>query len=192
MALLAFATTTYAQKPDARFGLKTGLNVSSLTNDVYAGTRTGFHLGAVTEVFISNKFSIQPELMYSAQGSTAGLNSVVLKLNYLNIPVMAKYYITNGFSIQAGPQFGLNVKSEMEINNNGRKTIADLQNIIQTVDFGLNFGLGYQLQAGVFFDARYNFGLTNVNKNGSINGTDVKFSSNSKNEVFQLSVGYKF
>ncbi|WP_408583014.1 outer membrane beta-barrel protein, partial [Myroides odoratimimus] len=53
----------------------------------------------------------------------------------------------------------------------------------KSFDFGVNFGAGYELPMGVFFDARYNVGLSKVNKEGS---------EASKNGVFQLSVGYKF
>ena len=53
----------------------------------------------MAEIPIANRFSFQPELLYSGQGSS-------VNLNYLNIPLMAKYNLTKEFSLEAGPQIG--------------------------------------------------------------------------------------
>ena len=200
LCILAFAGSTYAQSP--KFLIKAGLNIASLTNDPTASPRPGINLGVGTELFINDKFSIQPELLYSAQGARFDFDYPVgwgyvntggtIRLNYINVPIMAKYYITEGFSIQAGPQVGFLVKAEQEVNSLNQTITSDVRQVINSVDFGLNLGAGYKLTSGLFFDARYNFGLTSVNKNGRLNGVDVKFDTSSKNGVFQLSVGYQF
>ena len=187
LCILAFAGSTYAQSP--KFLIKAGLNIASLTNDPTASPRPGINLGVGTEVFINDKFSIQPELLYSAQGARFDFDYPV---GWGYVPIMAKYYITEGFSIQAGPQVGFLVKAEQEVNSLNQTITSDVRQVINSVDFGLNLGAGYKLTSGLFFDARYNFGLTSVNKNGRLNGVDVKFDTSSKNGVFQLSVGYQF
>ncbi|WP_267739639.1 porin family protein [Myroides injenensis] len=186
VAALAFGFAANAQTPDVKFGVKGGLNFSNLTNFNDASSLTGFHIGGLAEIFINEKFSIQPELLYSAQGASVDgpiyadgefigiIKDAKLKLNYINIPVMAKYYVWEGLNIQAGPQFGFNVDSKLES--------VDVKDSFKTFDLGVNFGAGYELPVGLFFDARYNVGLTKVNKEGD----------NVKNGVFQLSVGYKF
>ncbi|EPH13086.1 PorT family protein [Myroides odoratimimus] len=183
VAALAIGFSANAQTPDVKIGAKAGLNVSNLTNSD-ASSRTSMHVGAVVEIFVNEKFSIQPELLYSALGAKAdalsfdegGFNfsKETLKLDYITIPVMAKYYIVNGLNVQAGPQFAFNVNSKL--------ASVDVKDDIKSFDFGVNFGAGYELPLGVFFDARYNVGLTKVGKNGG----------DAKNGVFQLSVGYKF
>ncbi len=204
VALIAFAINANAQTPDSKFGIKGGLNFSNITNDSDAKTRTSIHIGAIGEFFINEKFSIQPEIIYSAQGAKVNNFQVyvdnfgavnadaVMKNDYINIPVMAKYYFSEGFNFQVGPQIGFLASSKMKVTALGQSTTVNMKEIITSTDFGLNFGVGYQLPEGLFFDARYNLGLTKINKDGSINGQEFKFDSSSENRVFQLSVGYKF
>ncbi|MDM1398136.1 porin family protein [Myroides odoratimimus] len=202
VAALAIGFSANAQTPDVKIGAKAGLNVSNLTNSD-ASSRTSFHVGAVAEIFINEKFSIQPEILYSEQGfkikesdSFNGVQNkidVTSQLSYINIPIMAKYYLVKGLNVQVGPQFGFNVKAKNKINDliiagqnvqgTGFDDIdKDFKDSVKSFDFGVNFGAGYELPMGVFFDARYNVGLSKVNKEGEA----------SKNGVFQLSVGYKF
>lgn len=138
-------------------------------------SKAGFHVGALAEIFINEKFSVQPEILYSSQGVKGkGSDSSKNNLDYINVPIMAKYYVIDGLSLQAGPQIGFNVKA--------KSAGEDIKDLINTVDFGLNFGAGYEIAMGIFVDARYNLGLSKVAK-------EIK---SSKNGVFQLSVGYKF
>jgi hypothetical protein len=206
IAALAIGFTANAQTPDVKLGAKGGLNISNLTNTENSSSRTSFHIGAVAEIFINEKFSIQPELIYSSQGIKADVDEVTyvgldiarleidssIRNNYINVPVMAKYYIADGFNVQVGPQFGFLTSAKVHINKmkvNGEKISVpssennqSVKNQFNSFDFGINFGAGYELPLGVFFDARYNVGLSKVNKEGE----------SIKNGVFQLSVGYKF
>ncbi len=193
IALLAISGTIYAQTPDIKFGIKGGLNLSDVTKLEEHNSVTKFHIGALTEIFLNDKFSVQPEILYSAQGATftryfaaddyIEAYSSPLKLNYITIPIMAKYYILDKFSIQAGPQLGFVTKSEIETNSFSPKKIKqNIKDETNIFDFGLNFGLGYELPQGVFFEARYNTGFTKIFKEGE----------KSINNVFQLSLGYKF
>ena len=62
---------------------------------------------------------------------------------------------------------------------------TDVKNSFKTFDFGVNFGLGYKLDNGLNFGARYNLGLTDIN---NLDNPSSKY----KNGVFQISVGYFF
>lgn len=160
-----------------KLGVKGGINLASVSGDNTKdiGSVTAFNFGVLSEVPISEKFSFQPELMYSGQGYSFNDNTIAL--NYLNIPLMGKYYVTKGLSVEAGPQIGFLLAAKNE------KT--DVKDSFKTVDFGVNLGLGYKLENGLNFGVRYNLGLTDIN--------NVANSSNkNKNGVFQLSVGYFF
>lgn len=184
-ATLAFSAN--AQVPDIKLGAKGGVNFSNITNSDM-DSKTGFHIGVLAEAFLGEQFSIQPEIIYSSQGAKLKNDNSSLKLNvdYINVPIMAKYYVADGFNIQAGPQFGFLTKAEWKGEFGGISATEDIKDSLESFDFGVNFGLGYELPVGVFFDARYNLGLTKVNKE-SISGED-----DGKNSVFQVSVGYKF
>jgi hypothetical protein len=162
---------------EIKFGAKGGLNFASISGDNTNGIDvvTSFNFGVVSEISISDKFSFQPELMYSGQGYSFKENTIAL--SYLNIPLIGKYYLTKGLSVEAGPQIGFLLSAKNE------KT--DVKDSFNTFDFGVNFGLGYKLDNGLNFGVRYNLGLTDIN---NLDDSSSKY----KNGVFQLSVGYFF
>jgi opacity protein-like surface antigen len=173
VAVFAFGFTN-AQ--EVKFGAKVALNVATLTGDVEdASSLVGFQVGGFAEIKVSEKFAVQPELMYSTQG--ASFDGGDSKLNYLNIPVMAKYYVAKSFSLEAGPQIGflLSAKADGE----------DIKDETSSVDFGLNFGAGYDFTENLSAGLRYNLGLSNI--------VDVEgYDGTAKNGVFSVALGYKF
>ncbi|MGK0414056.1 MAG: hypothetical protein ACJA1B_002275 [Polaribacter sp.] len=176
---IAFAGTVNAQ--DVKFGLKLGMNVASVNGSKANNldSRTGFVLGAIAEVPISEKFSIQPELLYSAQGAQQRDN-FKYDLNYVSLPIMAKYYINKGFTVEAGPQFSFLIKDQLvpiDEYSGASKENTDAENF----DLAANFGLGFQFKSGIFFQTRYNLGLIAISENPDI-----------KNGVFQMTLGYQF
>ena len=178
------AVYSQASKRDEgiKLGFKSGLNVSNfMSSDIEEDMafRTSIHIGFLAEVIISDKASFQPELLYSGQGYVG--EDTKKKFNYINVPLLLKYYVAENISIEAGPQVGFLINS-IERGNDGNTDFED-QNI---VDFGVNLGLGYEFPSGIFFQGRYNLGLTNIN--GSDNSDTISYS----NSVFQLSVGYMF
>lgn len=174
---ILFFGVSVAQAQEIDFGIKGGVNFASLNGDDVDGldSRTGFHLGVLAEIGLTEQFAIQPEVLYSAKGAEDG--DMTWKLDYVSVPVMAKYYVIEGLSIEAGPYVAFNVKSEAEMNGE----TVDLKDGTESTDFGAGVGLGYSLPMGVFFQGRYAFGFTDIATDGNV-----------KNGVAQLSVGYKF
>ncbi|OAB78166.1 porin family protein [Cochleicola gelatinilyticus] len=202
-AVAVFGVSTTFAQADFRMGAKAGVNFAKLTGDDVedADGRTGFHVGGLVEIPVTEKFSIQPEVLYSQQGlqrkdEFAGTTvESKLILDYINIPVMAKFYVTDEFSLEGGPQFGFRAKSEFETNidedgNEGETTI-DLKDDFSSFDLGAGIGAAYRLPMGVFFQARYVLGLSNVNDAGN-DSEDGIFEDDLTNSVLSLSVGYKF
>lgn len=175
VAVLAVLGFVSGNAQEVKFGAKAGLNFASVrgeNSDVY-DTVTAFNLGAVAEIPLSEKISFQPEVLFSGQGYSFGND--IAALNYLNVPLMGKYYVTKGLSLEAGPQVGFLLSAKTDN--------ADVKNLFKKVDFGVNAGLGYKLENGLNFSARYNLGLSNI--------SSVANTTN-KNAVVQLSVGYFF
>ncbi len=190
VAILAMFNTVNAQ--DFKFGAKAGVNFANLhAKGETADARTSIHFGVVAEYKLSDKFAIQPELLFSGQGAKdeetiedSGMKIDVketVKLSYLNLPVMFKYYVTEGFSLKAGPQLGVLLNSKLKAEAAGMSREEDADGI-KTIDFGFNFGLGYKFNEKFFVDAGYNLGLSNI----------AKGEGDAKNGVFQISVGYMF
>ena len=174
VAVLAFGFTN-AQ--DMKYGVKGGLNSSSLSGAEGASSIMGIHLGGFAQFKVNDKFSVQPELLYSMQGAKFD-GGGTLNMNYINIPVMAKYAVGEKFNLQAGPQIGFLMSAKAES--------VDVKDTTKSLDFGINFGAGYDLSDKLFLEARYNLGLAQTQKELAPGETAVT------NAVIQISLGYKF
>ena len=183
-AIVLFGFTN-VNAQDINFGAKAGVNFATITGDDVDSfdSRTAFHVGFVAEIVISETFSFQPELLYSAQGadwSEDGFEGTT-KVDYLNVPLMAKFYVGEGFSLEAGPQVGF-LLSAKDVED-GEEDF-DLKDYIKGIDFGVNLGVGYKMEGGLNFGARYNLGLSDAN--------DTEVDSKIKNSVIQAYVGFFF
>ncbi len=183
------------------FGVKAGVNQVTLNGELDFESLTSFHAGITSEFFITDKFSVQPELVYSNQGasSEAFTESPFLftfdsqsdfKLSYLNIPILSKFYITKNLSIEGGPQFGLllSAKEEVLLNVHRENNIRtferenDVKERFKTIDLALALGINYKWIKGFDMGLRYNLGLSNVFE------TDPDL----QNRVLQAYIGYRF
>lgn len=124
-------------------------------------SESGFFVGGVADFTISENFHIQPEILY-ANASEA---------NFLFIPVLAKYMVTDKIGILAGPQANL-VLEEMEEGFN-------------SFGIDLTFGANYKITENFFIEGRYGFEITNRVSDG---GSDVKGTYN----TLHIGVGYMF
>ena len=186
LALLTSCTTM-------RYGVKAGPTFATLTGDDTDNldAKIGFFFGGLAELEVTDMFSVQPELLFSSQGTkysdSDGFDGK-LKFNYLNLPVMAKVYVSDGFFFEAGPQLGYLLSAKDEYESPGLSGEDDLKDegFVKDIDVGANIGLGYQLDSGLNIGARYNFGLTNIN--------DLEDSGDFsiKNSVISLLVGFRF
>lgn len=174
LAIFAFGFTN-AQ--ETKFGVKGGLNIASLTNLSYTKSLVGFNIGGFAEIKLNEKFAIQPELLYSGQGAKYQ-DIGNFSMNYINVPVMAKYFITEAFNIEAGPQVGFLMSAKEDGTN--------VKEFVKSTDFGVNLGAGYDITKNIGLNLRYCLGLSGVDKE------ILAGDKSSKNSVIQLSVGYKF
>jgi Outer membrane protein beta-barrel domain len=100
----------------------------------------------------------------------------------LNPP--GKFYLPGGFNLQLGPQFGFLTGADSDYDPvSGTPSGADLEDYYKNSDVSLGMGIGWDLPMKITIDARYNLGLTDIDDNGSLEAT--------KNQVFQISLGYK-
>jgi len=192
IAVFAIGNSAFAQQ-EVKFGPKAGVNFSNISGLDNAEMKTGFHVGAVAEIKFNEKFSIQPEVLYSAQGAKFTYNNSEVKWNndYINIPIMFKYYLVDGFSVEAGPQVGFLTKAEQEGTFGGYTGTSDVKDNYKSVDFGVNFGLAYDLSSGLFVNARYNLGLSKIGEDYKIGNITFE-AADHKNSVVQVGLGYKF
>lgn len=173
--------------------LPIGYNVD-LDKSVY----TGALIGAEFEYQIAKPFSLAAGLNYSMQGckwsdykeGKAELKEPRIALGYLNLPIVANVYIFKGFAIKAGVQFGFltsaNLKYELKDENTNVNFDKSIKDNCNKVDIAIPMGISYQVPTiPIYIDGRYNLGLSKIFK-------DDMGDKTSKNQVFQVTVGYKF
>jgi len=195
LGLVAFSTSALAQQ-EVKFGPKAGVNFATVNGkDVdEAKMLTGFHVGAFAEIKFNDKFAIQPEVLYSAQGAKGKDEGVEVKTkyDYINVPIMAKYYVTENLAFELGPYVGFLMKAEQE----GGSVSIDIKDFSNSIDFGAGAGASFNLDNGFFVGARYNLGLTKIPKKAEMElmpGVTMESdAADVKNGVIQVSVGYKF
>ena len=192
IAMMIMSTTFISAQEYVYFGVKGGVNFSSFNGDGYDDfvdpkERTSFHLGLLAEIPVGERFSIQPEVLYSAQGydiaSREDANDLEYQLDYINVPILAKFYLFNSFSLEAGPQIGFLVNEEIDgdpTGDGGDLNLDDDQ--FKTVDFGIGLGASYKF-SNFFISGRYNLGLSDIY---DMEGVDAK------NSVIQAGVGVMF
>lgn len=191
--MIGAITTANAQSSDAltpSFGIKGGVNFATVSGDDFDSpdSRTSFHVGLLAEFPLTEMFSLQAEALYSGQGFESDLDGEIFggegkveyQLDYINVPVLAKVYILDGLSIEAGPQFGFKVNEEIDANANADDGDLNLDEA-EDFDFGVAAGITFETPMGLFATGRYTQGFTDI-----VNNRDVK------NSVFQIGVGYKF
>jgi hypothetical protein len=173
-------------------GLKAGPNFAKLNVEESPGenykNRAGFHGGAFMLIKIS-KVGIQPEVLFSKQGSKFSFQNDNLSSNfdYVNIPVVIKLYTVAGINLQLGPQISFLAKSggqTIQTVNGVSTAVEASKELYKKSDFGAVFGVGWDLPFGIMVEGRYNLGLSKIQDDPNLDAT--------KNQVFQVSLGYKF
>ncbi|GAB3299816.1 porin family protein [Hymenobacter tenuis] len=188
--LLAFllAATAHAQ-----LGVKAGINAAVLDGENLGSTstdyKTYYHAGILYEAKLIGPLSIQPEVLYSLQGSSFkdAVGNYDAKLHYLNVPVLAKVTLGPVF-VEAGPQFGLLLsKSE-----SGEVTVSSTGNgpysSYKRGDLSLAAGAGLKL-SNFLVGARFNAGLNDINDAKNLSGAN---DSRLRNRVIQAYIALQF
>lgn len=165
---------------------KIGINGANITDADNSDSRIGLALGAEFEYRLTPIFSLSAGALYSMQGckgtaedDDGNTGDVSLKLDYINVPILANVYVVKGLAIKLGIQPGFNVRHKATASVSGVNVTTNLPGI-KSVDFSIPIGVSYEFNRFVI-DGRYNLGVTKL-----IDGAD------SKHSVFQFTFGYKF
>jgi hypothetical protein len=190
VAVLAFGFTNAQDKKEVKnshavkFGIKAGANYDWLAtgdNSVYdLRPEVGYHAGLLAEFRLSDRFSIQPEAMYSLHkidlngGNGNASNNV--EITKIAVPVLGKYYFTKGLSLEVGPQVSYVIKAK------NVDFDVDFKDDLRAYDIAAVSGLAYDFNMGLFIQARYFYNFLDL-------GNDFKGNNH---YGLQASLGYKF
>ncbi|MBE5032559.1 porin family protein [Gallalistipes aquisgranensis] len=184
--LVACAFVAAGAFAQPKLGIKAGLNLADISNVEDSKMKPSFYAGAFVDFQISDFFTLSPELLYSRQGAYFKEGDLKRweRLNYLNIPVMCKFTVVKGLSVDVGPQFGFNLNGKAKMKYDDQEYKTSISDEFNTFDFGLNMGLSYMISEKFDVAARYNLGLTDVVKDNEGDAC--------RNGVIQIGVGYRF
>ena len=164
-----FIIATASLSAQTEYGTRAGFykslretNVTFFNDGLRSDTNynEGFYIGAFVGLKLSERFYVQPEITYV---------SIKNDFDQLHIPVLGRYRIGKKFNVFLGPDFGF--------------LLTDNENF-KKLNFGVTFGVSYQLMKRLSIDARYNWALTEALKT-DFPGTSAKFNS------FQIGLTYR-
>ena len=192
-AMMVAAISANAQNEVGQLTLmpKAGINISTITGDIEGKkSKVGLVAGIEAEYGITEKFGLQFGLLYSmegykgkgiavtGQGQQIGAYIADAKFNfdYLNIPILAQYYVVKGLAVKAGILPAFNVRHKASVDGNTTNIEG-----VKSFNFSIPVGLSYEYQNFVL-DARYNIGVTKI----------YKEADQGRNSTFAITLGYKF
>lgn len=184
----------------SRFGVKAGYSHASLTtsskknvwnNDHDA--RSGFYGGVFGEFSLTpeKRFAIQVEALYSQQGDSYKYDitpnntiTTEAKIDYINVPILAKGYVCNWLAFYGGPTIGFKVSEKYEVKSSDSNYIVGTEDDkVQGIDVALTGGVTIDISNRFFIEGRYNHGIKPI-----VRGT----GNNNNNSYIQAGVGFKF
>lgn len=188
---LAFIALTSANAQNLQFGISGGVDASRMAIAGASGGplkyRTELAGGLNFEAGLSSNFGLQVEVNYSAQGAGVinddGSTAGSYQLDYITLPVLVKLYGSPRLSFFAGPQAGFLISAKTKISGDPE---TDVKDQFKTTDFYAVFGTEYKFANGIFINARYNVGLTNVVDEDEMPDTEIK------QRYFSFRLGYAF
>jgi hypothetical protein len=198
--LLLLLTAFQVNAQELRYAARAGLNLADKTNT--SGTfKPGLNFGVSAEYLVTPVFSAEAGLYYSMQGSKFKFANTDLEHNYLNIPILAKYYVHRGLNFFAGPQLGIKANVNKQAFGSKKYEAARVEgDMVKPFDFSVVIGGGYLFENGFFVSANINAGLTNTAKSqfayfNELAGKVISYSTDKesfKNIVIQFNFGYRF
>lgn len=183
--LLAFVSVK-AQSEVGAFSLRptVGMNIGFMTNADGSDPRVGLVVGAELEYQATDVFAISGGLLYSQQGAKMNDMDIdgTMKLDYINVPILANFYVAKGFAFKAGIQPGFNVNDKAKASGSGASVEMGLGDLSKGFVLAVPIGLSYEF-SNIQLDARFNWGVTHAISNS--------YDSCNSN-TFMITLGYKF
>lgn len=152
-----------------------------------------FHLGLLSEIPLSKKVYLRPELLYSKKGwkvNNVVINNVVtntsnsIRIDYLNLPIIMGYKLSEKIAISTGPELGLKLNIKFP---SGLDPYED-------IDTGWVIGGSYLAATKIGFDIRYVHGFKGLYKakNNQFSNFPINVPTDGANRLIQVSMVYFF
>lgn len=188
--LLLIANFIFAQQQVKSFiklgYLNSTLKAESMGYKLDGSGKSNCYITIGAEYGFAKKLAVQGEFGFAGLGGYMPLTDTgsETKVHFTTIilPVSLKFYPVEKFSLLAGLNFGFITDAFAEISGEKVK-LED----VRTFNFGLHVGADFQVSRKIMFEAKYNFGISNlVKETPGVTGVSLK------NNFFQIGVGVLF
>jgi len=154
-----FSFSAIAQSMNVQYGLKAGLNVSTLSGEGagYMYNHNAWYAGVQATFPLSKVIAFQPELLYSKEGFRGP--GVIYRCDYARLPFTFQARHQSGVYAELGAQVGVNLKGTAEIISQDQK--MDIPELEQ-INTALIMGFGYRHAKGFGANFRYSPSVSNL------------------------------
>jgi len=165
---LAFLLFAGAIQSQITYGVKLGANLSTIAGEDYdhsdKKSKLGLQFGGLVNIPVQEKFSVQPELLFSQEGAMWKDSDYSEKEphTFLNVPVLAQYNDPSGFFAHTGPQIGFLLAAKEKYKDDEESETRDIKEEFKSTAFSWVVGAGYLHSSNIGVGARYNLGLSNI------------------------------
>lgn len=199
LAFLFVSVITVNAQVTFKPGVKAGLNISRFTN-TEGSKKTDFYIGGQLAIKFAKFYTLQPELVYSKQGSNveqygyfndfdpiATRRTQKYTIDYLSLGVINKFTFGEGFQVAVGPSLDFKVGDNFD---------SYLRDELIGVDLAFIVGVGYTFSNNITLEARFKQGMVDIFGNNYNEYNDSNNNGNYDeivlNQLFQLGVSYSF
>ncbi len=177
---------------DLQFGIKGGINFSSLDNEGssldHYQSKLGFNSGLFAMIGITKKYSLKTELYYSMEGADYQDSDLYIRLNRLSLPVLINYKLGKAISIEAGPE----AKFQVGFKTNLSSFQGNIKSIYENLDYGATVGLTIRplekvgLTVRNYFGMKYHSSYNFINESGEI----TSHIKTDRTNILSVSINY--
>lgn len=196
MMVTAIPVSAQKSREGFAFGVKSGVNISNLLTEeglagdegIGIGTRVGYVGGVFAEYKFTRCFYLSGDVLFSGKGFKTKLplnkeyQKACFRLNYMDFPVMANFYVWKGVVLKVGLQPSVLLASKVQWRGENVSTYDRFRHF----DCSMPVGGGYDFENGLILDVRYSLGADCLLK------TYVRDDCLCNNSVFSLTAAFRF
>jgi hypothetical protein len=190
----ALLVSTTATAQGIAYGAKAGVSFSNLKTDPETepsyDSRFGLTAGGFVAWPLTARLDVQPEALFTMKGGSVedGPANAVVKLDYLDVPVLVKYRLfgSPGHAVHVfgGPSFGVRLRGIVTTEIGGESIDNDVSDDVTRMDLGIVGGAGVDI-GRLIVEGRYTWGVSDIDK-------DTSDESKVRNRTAAALVGFRF
>jgi Outer membrane protein beta-barrel domain len=171
LLLFSYAKISWAQplsdESFKHFGFQAGINVSNMNfnlgstapdTTINAAWKPGFTFGFILKMPLSESFALQPEWSFIRRYGADHSIGTDFRLDYLSMPLLLKYEISDRFELLAGPQLELLIGAQ----STDKGENLTITHEVEERSIGAVVGLEIHIADACFISVRYLQGFNNI------------------------------